>query len=154
MGFIEHLPLAYGIKKIYKDKSMDFSVSKLEGLWWVEGDKPALETPREQWQWKLLIRMPDFIKETDFKSANNDVSDKKKNETIKQISFEKIKEGPCAQIMHIGPYATESDTIKRLFDYIEAKNMTINGLHHETYLSDPNKTAAEKMKTIIRYPVK
>ena len=147
-------PMAYGIKKICKERDHDFGVPKLEGLWWVEGDAPALEVPRNEWCWKLLIRMPDFVTKEMALSIQPEIERKKKNGVIKEISFEKISEGKCVQVMHIGPYEAEPETINMLLDFITGNGLSVNGLHHEIYLSDPRKTAPEKMKTIIRYPVK
>ena len=147
-------PLAYGIKQICKKQGDDFGVPKLEGLWWVEGEIPALEIPREEWCWKLLIRMPGFVTKDVMSSIQPEVAEKKKNELIQEISFEKITEGKCVQIMHIGPYATEPETINLLMEFIKKNGLSANGLHHEIYLSDPRKTEPSKMKTLIRYPVR
>lgn len=147
-------PLAYGIKKICKEQGNDFGVPKLEGLWWVEGDTPALEVPRGEWCWKLLIRMPEFVSKEIMASVQPDVTKKKSNALIQEISFETITEGKCVQIMHIGPYSTEPETINLLMGFIEKNGLYVSGLHHEIYLSDPRKTEPSKMKTIIRYPVK
>ncbi len=147
-------PLAYGIKKICKEQDKDFGVPKLEGLWWVEGDTPALEIPRSEWRWKLLIRMPEFITKELMFSVQPVVAKKKKNELVQKIALEKMTEGKCVQIMHIGPYSTEHKTINELMAFINAKGISVNGKHHEIYLSDPRKNKPDKMKTIIRYPVK
>jgi hypothetical protein len=147
-------PLAYGIKKICKEQGKDFGVPKLEGLWWVEGNKPALEVPRSKWCWKLLIRMPEFVTLEMMQSVQPEVAKKKNNNLIKGISFEKLTEGKCVQVMHIGPYSAEPETINSLMEFISENGQSINGLHHEIYLSDPRKTEPSKMKTIIRYPVK
>ena len=147
-------PLAYGIKKICKEQDKDFGVPKLEGLWWVEGDTPALEIPRNEWRWKLLIRMPEFITKELMFSVQPVVAKKKKNELVQKIALEKMTEGKCVQIMHIGPYSTEHKTINELMAFIDANRISVNGKHHEIYLSDPRKNKPDKMKTIIRYPVK
>ena len=147
-------PLAYGIKKVCKDQGNDFGVPKLEGLWWVEGNTPALEVHRSEWCWKLLIRMPEFVTREMMLSVQPEVAKKKKNDLIQEISFEKITEGKCVQIMHIGPYSTESETINALLEFMAENGLSVNGLHHEIYLSDPRKTEPSKMKTLIRYPVK
>lgn len=147
-------PLAYGIKKVCKDQGNDFGVPKLEGLWWVEDNKPVLEVPRNEWCWKLLIRMPDFVSREMMLSIQPEVSKKKKNDLIQEISFESITEGKCVQIMHIGPYSTEPETINVLTEFMAENGLSVNGLHHEIYLSDPRKTEPSKMKTLIRYPVK
>ena len=86
-------PLAYGIKKVCKEQGNDFGVPKLEGLWWVNGNTPALEVPRSEWCWKLLIRMPDFVTKEMMLSVQSEVAKKKKNDLIHEISFEQIKEG-------------------------------------------------------------
>jgi len=147
-------PLAYGIKNIYKKQEMDFTVPKLEGLWWVNSEKNALEVPRSEWYWKLLIRIPNFVTVANFEQAKINVIKKKGIEKINEILFEKITEGKCIQIMHIGPYSTEPETINKMKDFMKEKGLVENGVHHEIYLSDPRKTEPEKMKTILRQPVK
>ena len=147
-------PLAYGIKKICKNSNQDFGVPKPEGLWWVKSDKPALEVPRQKWHWKLLIRMPEFVTAEIVTNAKEEVFKKKGLDLIKKIEFEMLDEGKCVQIMHIGPYATESDTIQKMKNFMEENGYSENGLHHEIYLSDPRKTVPEKMKTILRQPIK
>jgi len=146
--------LAYGVKNIYKKQGKDFAVPKLEGLWWVNSDKPAGEVPREEWQWKLLIRLPDFVTLEVFEKTREEVFKKKRLKSTKEIKLEKIIEGRSVQVMHLGPYSIESETIKKMKDFMKKNDLVENGLHHEIYLSDPRKMAAEKMKTILRQPVK
>jgi hypothetical protein len=147
-------PFAYGVKKICKMQGKDFGVPKLEGLWWVKSNKPALEVPRSEWYWRLLIRMPDFVVSETVKNAKEETFKKKGLDLIKKIKFEIIDEGKCVQIMHIGPYATEPETIQKMKDLMKQNGYSENGLHHEIYLSDPRKTVPEKMKTILRQPIK
>ena len=146
-------PVAYGVKKICKAISQDFGVPKLEGLWWVNDKRPALEVPRSEWLWKLLIRMPDFVTEQMVEKAVAEVV-KKKAETASEVKFEIIDEGNLVSILHLGSYATEPESIRQMDDFITAHNLTKNGFHHEIYLSDPNKTEPDKLKTILRQPVK
>ena len=147
-------PLAYGVKKICKKQDKDFGVPKLEGLWWVKSNKPALEVPRSEWYWKLLIRMPDFVTSEILKKAKEEVFKKKELKLIKQIKFEKMKEGKCVQILHIGSYSIEPESLAKMRKIMEEKNFVENGLHHEIYLSDPRRVPEEKWKTILRQPVK
>jgi hypothetical protein len=146
-------PLAYGIKKICKAQRKDFTVPKLEGLWWVKSSKPALEVPRKDWFWKLLIRLPEFTTSEMLIDAKEEVFKKKGLLLIKETKFEKIDEGKCIQIMHIGPYWTEPETIEKMKKVMKDKGFTENGPHHEIYISDPRKTPPEKMKTILRQPI-
>ena len=147
-------PLAYGIKGLCKKEGKDFAVAKLEGLWWVKSSKPALEVPRVEWYWKLLIRLPDFVTSDMVDEARREVMKKKGIELVKEIKFEKITEGKCIQVLHIGPYSTEPETIKEIKKMMKENDLTENGYHHEIYLSDPRKTPPQKMKTILRQPVK
>lgn len=147
-------PLAYGVRKICKKQGKVFVVPKLEGLWWVESNKPALEVPREEWQWKLLIRMPDFVTSEMVEKAKENVFKKKGIELVKEIEFEKMREGKCVHILHIGPYSTEPESLTKMKKLVKKENLVENGLHHEIYLSDPRRVPEEKWKTILRQPVK
>lgn len=146
-------PLAYAVKKHCKNQGHDFGVPKLEGLWWLDGNKGFLEVPRNEWNWKLLIRMPEFVSSKLVEEIRPETS-KNKGSLVAEIRFEKINEGPCAQILHIGSYATEQTSIALLLNFIAAQGLSVGGLHHEIYISDPRKTVPEKLKTIIRYPAK
>ena len=147
-------PLAYGVKGLCKKDGRDFAVAKLEGLWWVKSNKPTLEVPREEWYWKLLIRLSDFVTSEIVERARLEVMKKKDIALLKDIKFEKMTEGKCIQVLHIGPYATESETITKMRKMMKENKLTENGFHHEIYLSDPRKTPPQKMKTILRQPVK
>jgi hypothetical protein len=146
-------PVAYAIKKICKEADQDFGVPKLEALWWVNDKRPALEVPRSEWYWKLLIRMPDFVTEQFLEKAVIDVI-KKKTTVASEVKFEIIDEGALVSILHIGSYKTEPESISKMDDFIKSSGLTKNGLHHEIYVSDPNKTEPGKLKTILRQPVK
>ena len=146
--------LAYGIKMLMKKDGKDFTVAKLEGLWWVDSDKPRQEVPREEWRWKLLIRQPEFVNHDIVEKARQEVIKKKKLEMVNEVNFEKMREGKCVRILHVGPYSTELESIERMRKLMEDNNLIENGLHHEIYLSDPRKASPEKMKTILRQPVR
>jgi hypothetical protein len=146
-------PVAYGIKKICKDQGKDFAVPKLEGLWWVENKKPFLTVPRSEWFWKLLIRTPEFVVKDMLLIAMADAMVKNKITIAGQVNLETLDEGNMVSILHIGSYATEPASIKKMEDFIEQNKLQKNGRHHEVYLSDPNKTEATKLKTILRQPV-
>lgn len=146
-------PVAYGVKKICKEIKRDFGIPKLEGLWWVNDERPALEVPRSEWYWKLLIRMPDFVKSDMVNKAIEEVT-KKKTALAREVHFEAIDEGDLISILHIGPYTTEPESIAQIENFIKISNLSKNGLHHEIYLSDPTKTEPGELKTILRQPVK
>lgn len=146
-------PVAYAVKKICKETIQDFGVPKLEGLWWVNDSRAMIEVPRSEWFWKLLIRMPNFVTEQIVNQAITEVRNKK---TIlaTEVKLEIIEEGDLISILHLGSYKTEPQSIKLMDDFIKLHGLKKNGLHHEIYLSDPNKTELNKLKTILRQPVK
>ncbi|MGO4495303.1 GyrI-like domain-containing protein [Paenibacillus sp. 2RAB27] len=147
--------VAYGVKGHYKKLEKDFTVAKLEGQWWVDGDpRTALEVPREEWHWKLLIRMPTYVAGEVVEEARTAAMVKKKElKLIANVGYESLNEGTCVQMLHVGPYATEPETLSQMYPYIEQNQLRICGLHHEIYLSDLRKIEPDKMKTILRYPV-
>lgn len=145
--------VAYGLKFNLKAGGKDFRVPALEGLWWVDDPPAWLTTPREQWNWKLLIRMPDVVTDDLFSRVRQQAIAKKKAPEIGQVEFETFAEGLVAQVLHVGPFSAEPETIQRLHAFIQESGYKPRGLHHELYLSDFRRTAPEKLKTILRQPV-
>nr|WP_145158946.1 GyrI-like domain-containing protein [Paenibacillus terrae] len=148
--------VAYGIKGMYKQEDQDFTVAKLEGLWWARSHsgQDAMYASRDDWMWKLLIRMPDYASAERFEEARMLAVNKKPHLVpLRSVSFERLYEGHCVQMLHVGPFSTEPETIRQIFEYIEAQRLTPKGRHHEIYLSDPRRTPPHKMRTILRHPV-
>ncbi|MBI4405967.1 MAG: GyrI-like domain-containing protein [Deltaproteobacteria bacterium] len=146
-------PVAYGIKKLCKEEQCDFAVPKLEGFWWVEGKRDARSTSRKEWSWKLLIRLPDFVTNDMHAKAVAEVVKRKKLNIAFETALVETPRKKCVQALHVGPYSEEPGTIDRLLSFVNEKGYKIDGLHHEIYLSDPRKTKAEELKTIIRYSI-
>ncbi|RLG49847.1 MAG: hypothetical protein DRN96_08920 [Thermoproteota archaeon] len=144
--------VAYGVKMALKRRGRDFVVAPLEASWWAEGERQLLEVPREEWRWKLMIRMPDFVSERDVKEAKRRSVGKGVREA-EEVRFEKIRVGVCAQALHVGPYSSEGRTIERIMRLLEERGLVACGPHHEVYLSDPRRVPENKLKTIIRYRV-
>jgi len=106
--------------------------------------------------WKLLIRQPEFVTSEVVERARQEVIKKKKLELVNEVKFEKMKEGKCVQILHIGSYSTEPESIAKMKRLMEEKNLVKNGFHHEIYLvmAYPRKVPDENLKTILRQPVR
>jgi hypothetical protein len=154
--------VAYGLKFQYKSRDKDFTVSKLEGLWWYDENKfkdlsatqaPTM-VPRSEWHYQLLIRLPDYILKKDIIDTKMKIYDKKKLEDIKNVEEFKLSEGKSVQILHKGSYDREPETLALIHDFMKKNNLTRNGVHHEIYLKDARKTEPNKLKTILRQPVK
>lgn len=148
----------YTVKFLLKADDNDFVVPKMEGLWYIAGgpenQKNFVHASRDEWHWKIMIRMPDFVESDHFHRAIESVKQKKPElSNVDDLKFELINEGTSAQILHHGSYDEEEPTIARLHDFIDEQGMQISGYHHEIYISDPRKTETSKLKTIIRYPI-
>ena len=146
--------VAYTLKFAFKkQKGIDYPVMALEGLWSVDDPDTWLTAPRESWKWTLLIVVPDVVTAADVNKAVADVKKKAKVPELPAVRFERFTEGVCAQILHVGPYATERHTIDRLHAFAQQEGYRLRGRHHEVYLGDPRRSAPEKLRTILRHPV-
>ena len=134
----------------------DYVVPPLEGLWWSENGEVNY-AHKEAFHFISMIRLPEFVSRADFDWAVAEATRKKKTDFSK-VEFFHYEEGRCVQCMHIGPFDSEPITIGKMKAFAEQQGLSIAmddvRRHHEIYLSDPRKTAAEKLKTVIRYPVK
>lgn len=139
----------------------DFVVSKLEGLWWFDEKKfggfsvaeAPVKVPRNEWEYKLLIRVPEFVTNEMTEDAIDSVISKKHIQEAGKVQLFSMTEGKCVQMLHTGPFSEEPKTLQRLSDFMTERRMAKNGLHHEIYLSDVRKTPPEKLRTILREPV-
>ncbi len=153
---------AYIIKFMLKAINNDFVVPKLEALWSFDTEKYAsismdeapLKIPRSEWNYRIMIRMPDFVTNKQTEEAIIIAANKKQIDLAKSIEFYEMTEDKVVQILHIGPFEDEPQTLKKIQEFSIENNLQQNGLHHEIYLSDFRKTAPEKLKTLLREPVK
>ena len=154
--------IAYTIKMSKKGDHkikgyFDYVVPPLEGFWWQENVDGIDYSHKENFQWISVIRLPDFVTKTDFDWAIEEATRKKKIDFSK-VKFLEIEEGLCVQCMHSGSYDDEPATVAAMDKFI-ADNGYENDIsdtrrHHEIYLSDARKVAPEKLKTVIRHPIK
>ena len=158
--------LLYGIAFTIKMSKMgdhriegyfDFVVPPLEGFWWQDGVVGIDYAHKERFRWISVIRLPDFVTKTDFDWAVEEAS-KKKKMVFSSAEFLRYDEGLCVQCMHLGAYDDEPATVDRMHRFMEeqgcALDITGQRMHHEIYLSDARKIAREKLKTVIRHPIR
>lgn len=159
--------LSYTIKMSKKGQNkiegyFEYVVPPLEGLWWCDEGKIDF-FDKSKFHWTSMIRQPEFVTDEVFKWACSEVLKKKPQLDVSKSRFQVLKEGVCVQMMHIGPFDNEPETVNEIEDYIEnnslrnaistvSKNGSIRR-HHEIYLSDPRKTYKQKIKTVLRIPV-
>ena len=154
--------IAFTIKMSYKgshkiDGYFEYVVPPLEGFWWQEGSDTIDYANKNGFNFISLIRLPDFVTKADFDWAVREATNKKKADFSK-VGFLTYDEGVCVQCMHVGSYDDEPKTVALMHEYMAvngyALDISESRYHHEIYLSDPRKCAVEKLKTVVRHPIK
>ena len=146
--------VAYAIKFAAKPSGKTFVVPPLEGLWHAEDPSSFVARRKSEWSWTMMLMMPDFAGADLFDAAVAKAR-KKLGDPPPSLRLEPYREGASLQALHVGSYDAEGPLLARLHDEImPAKGLTFAGHHHEIYLGDPRKTAPEKLRTILRQPVK
>ena len=139
------------------DGFFDYVVPPLEGFWWQDGVIGIDYSNKASFHWTSVIRLPDFVTKKDFEWAIKEATLKKKQDFSK-VEFFTYDEGLCVQCMHIGPFDNEPKTVQLMHDFIEKNgyelDITDKRLHHEIYLSDARKVSPDRLKTVIRHPIK
>lgn len=148
--------LSYTLKFTSKNElGRDYGVAPLEGLWWTPDMAEFSAERKDKWLWTGMIMQPDWITRSMFMAALDKAKAKIGTEPPASLRFEPFAEGKSVQIMHVGPFSAEGPTIARLHgEFLPQNGLTENGKHHEIYISDPRRTAPEKLKTVIRQPVR
>lgn len=148
--------VAYKIKFISKKFfGKDYVVPPLEGLWWADDmDTFTISQDKSQWDWTMMIMIPEWITNEVFVDALEQVRKGKNPVALHKIRLETYHEALAVQIMHIGSYDDEAPTLARMHhEFIPQNGYEMSGKHHEIYLSDPRRVAPEKLKTVLRQPV-
>lgn len=168
-AYAQAMEILYGLSFTVKMSKMggeepagyyEYVVPPLEGLWWA--DAPAFDginqTDKSLFHWTSLIRQPGFVNEEVFAWALERLAKKKPGLPLSKARFLRWEEGLCAHLLHVGPYDAEPASISKLHAFITAQgfetDFTETRRHHEIYLNDPRRTAPEKLKTLIRHPVR
>jgi hypothetical protein len=132
-----------------------FKVSALEGLWWAQDLSTFLTGDKSGWDWTMMIRQPDAVTAELIARLAGEVAATKSIPAAGELRLVCFEEGAAAQVLHVGPYATEAPTIARLHEFIRERGFTFDGhrqKHHEIYVGDPRRSAPGKLRTIIRQP--
>jgi hypothetical protein len=145
--------MAYSLKFALKPTGTDFAVPPPEGLWWMEGAEFDMRD-KSKWDWTLMIMVPDVVTSELFERVRGEAQRKKGLPMLAKVRLETYHEGLSVQILYFGPYSDEGPTITAMHQFIAEQGYVLNGKHHEIYLGDVRRTAPEKLKTVIRQPVK
>lgn len=158
----EAMQLLYGASftlkmSVMKPTGKDYVVPPLEGLWWADDMTVFTESfmeKKDEWKWTSMIRIPDFINKEQIIKGLQLFKEKKNPENFHKIRYEKYSEGTVVQILHLGPFSEEGPVIANMHKYAEENGYVLHNKHHEIYLSDPRRTKPEKLRTVIRQPIK
>lgn len=147
--------LSYTIKFIVKrsEIGIDYVSMPLEGIWW-NNEKTFNVENKDKIKWALCIMQPDFVTEAILKEGIERTRKKKELYFLDKIKLDSFEEGLCVQIMHVGPYEQENDTIDKIQAYLDVNGYELNGGCHEIFLGDPRRARPENLKTIIRQPIR
>ncbi|MFC3722480.1 GyrI-like domain-containing protein [Neoaquamicrobium sediminum] len=137
-----------------KELARDYAVMPLEGLWWAQDTSTFLTRDKDAWSWTMMIMQPEWITQAMFEAAV-DKAKAKFGAPPETLRLEAYDEGLSVQVMHVGSYDDEGPILRRLHEeFLPENGLAETGHHHEIYISDPRKTAPEKLKTVLRQPVR
>ena len=156
-------PLAYGIRAYRKARDAVFTVPPLAALWSADDPEVFVSGDRAEWEWTVMLRVPDDVDDEILQkvrpTALSKLARKKDastdSETMQSVRLIQLTEGDCLQTLHVGPYSQEAPVLADLHNRVmPEKSLTFNGHHQEIYLGDPRRVSPEKLRTILRQPVK
>jgi hypothetical protein len=147
--------VSYAVKFAVKRApgGIDYRVMPLEGLWWVDDMSRFTVADKASWQWTALIAQPDVVTDELVDKGVATAAARRPLPAVGRVRLERLWEGRAAQVLHLGPFSAEGPTIERLHSFIAGQGLGRRGKHHEVYLSDPSRTAPERLRTVIRQPV-
>lgn len=149
-------PIAYGLKFASKrELGRDYVVMPLEGLWWSDDmDAFAVARDKSRWHWTMMILTPDWIDARMFAAVVDRTPASGRPIRLDDVRLAPLSEGRCVQTLHVGPFDAEAEVLARMHrQFIPDNGLRMTGKHHEIYLSDPRRTAPERLRTILRQPV-
>ena len=150
---------AWTLRFALKRRGLVTKVGPLEGIWWTTDGATDIDAilgadaDRTTWRWTLMIGLPDDAADDEVDAALATGRSKLAAPFAESLRVERFAEGSCAQVLHVGPYAAERPTIEALHGAIRAAGLELHGRHHEVYLGDPQRSAPDKLRTLLRQPV-
>lgn len=157
-SYVEALTALYAVAGqvlgLAAEHGQPMAMPPLEGRWWVEDDRPALEVPRSDWHWHLFLRLPDAADPAWTHRARERALGAGAPRTVARVQLATVPGGRCVQVMHHGAFADEPRTLATMDRFMTEAGLVRDGLHHEVYLTDPGHTPPERARTILRQPVR
>lgn len=147
--------MAYTVKMTRKKNGLgDYAICKLEARYWSVNEQCLSEQDKNDWQWQLMIRTPSTVNENDLVQASTVLLNKGKTASVQKVRLIEHIFSDCVQVLHVGPYEDEPVSIQAMLAFATEHKVSATGEHCEVYISDPRRIPAERLKTILRMPVK
>ncbi|MGI0133103.1 MAG: GyrI-like domain-containing protein [Thermoplasmata archaeon] len=144
--------MGWTVKSARKAHGHDFKIGRLEGLYWgIDPHSRGVALP-EGLRWRLLLRVPDDVRREALREAMEIVDRRRGNPRVHAVTLTDVAEGECVQLLHVGPFGTESESLRLMEEFAHASGRELQGPHHQIYLSDPRRTPPSRLRTILRYP--
>lgn len=131
-----------------------FTLPPIETTWWMTSGNEFSTKNKDDWHWTAMVRLPEFVTDKFFNEVVKELVVKKGSDVFERARLERWQEGLCVEALHVGPYDTVSMTIDAMLAYAKKEGYEPIGKHHELYMNDPRRTAPEKLRTILRHPIK
>lgn len=150
-------PVAYRLKFISKrERDRDYVVPPLEGLWWAEDmDTFTVARDKSRWSWTMMLMVPAWLDEADFQTAVQQAGTRNRPTRLDDVRLGTLSEGLCVQTLHVGSFDDEGPVLERMHhEFIPEHGLSLAGRHHEVYLSDFRRVTSDKLRTILRQPVR
>ncbi len=141
------------LKYVCLADQLDFRVAPLEASWWSDVPEDFSATPPQEWNWEARIRVPDFIDDGLLDEVRAGLEVAGKPGPLSDVRLAMLEDGPCVRVLHLGPYSEEGPVIQALHSFARERGFTLRGHHHEVYLSDPQRTKPESLRTVLLHPV-
>lgn len=147
--------VSYGLRFALKKQGVaDYRTGPLEALWWTADDGTFDFDAGAEWKWTAMVLQPEVVTRPRFEDARSLAGERRDLPALSKLRLDRYREGMSAQVLHVGPYAAERPTIERLHAFIRDRGYRLAGKHHEIYLGDPRRAAPERLKTILRQPMR
>lgn len=148
------LAVARGLRAATRGRGKDFRICPLEALWWTGSPADAGDGGAAAWSWKLLVRVPNFVRSRDLTAVAERLLSRGAGAEVREVQLEALREGRCIQALHLGPRGDALETLDRMRRAAARLGLAFHGRRHEIYLCDPWRTRADRLRTLLRQPVR
>lgn len=145
--------VVYALKFAVRRRGRDFRVPALEAVWVGIPGAPGPVRPGQEVRWRLEMPVPNFVSDGDVERTERSLIERGKSDLVREVVVAHQRSTTCVRALHVGPYRSETATVKRMMRFVDDRGLRITGLHREIYLTDPRRVPEARLRTILQYPV-